>query len=124
MGEYGIDQLKDICLTLVQLGIKLEEATAEDSAKGAKIALTEGVALLVFLIPKAISHAGNVSQIKDEFMDLDQVELDELKTFIAEKLDLQNDEVEALVEAALDWVDSTNDLRLAVKDILKKEEEV
>ena len=37
-----------------------------------------------------------------------------------EKLDLENDKVEALIEAVLDWADSTNDLRLAVKDILKK----
>ena len=120
--EFGIDELKEICLTLVQLGIKLEEATSEDSAKGGKIALTEGVALLVFLIPKAISHAGNVQQIKDEFLNLNSAEIDELKNYIAEKLDLLNDEVEALVEAALDWVAATNDLIVAVKGILKKEE--
>ena len=119
--EFGIDELKEICLTLVQLGIKLEEATSEDSAKGGKIALTEGVALLVFLIPKAISHAGNVQQIKDEFLNLNSTEIDELKNYIAEKLDLLNDEVEALVEAALDWVAATNDLIVAVKGILKKD---
>ena len=122
--EFGIDKLKDICLTLVKLGIKIEEATAEDSAKGEHIALTEGVALLVFLVPKAIAHAGDVAQIKKEFLNLNSDETDELKNFIAEKLDLVNDKVEALVEAGLDWVDATNDLRLAVKDILKKVEGV
>jgi len=118
-----IDYLKDICLTLVQLGIKIEESTDPDSPRGEKIALTEGVALLVFLVPKAISYAGDADKIKDEFMDLDAGELDELSNYIAEKLDLKNDKVEALVEAGLELLTSINDLRLAVKDILKKDEE-
>ena len=120
--EFGIDNLKDICLTLVQVGIKIEDATDPDSPRGKKIALTEGVALLVFLVPKAISYAGDAAKIKDEFLDLDSDELDELIVYVAEKLDLKNDEVEALIEAGLDWVDSTNDLRLAVKDIRNKPE--
>ena len=119
--QFGIDYLKDICLTLVQVGVKIEEATDPDSARGEKIALTEGVALLVFLVPKAISYAGDAAKIKDEFMDLEQTELDELRTYIAEKLKLQNKEVEALIEAGIDWIDATNDLRLAVKGALNKE---
>ena len=115
--EFGIDKLKDICLTLTQVAIKIEEATDPDSPKGEKIALTEGVALLVFLVPKAISYAGDVGQIKDEFMDLDSEELDELKTYIAEKLDLENDKIEALVEAGIDWLDDTYDLIQAVRDL-------
>jgi len=115
--EFGIDVLKDICLTLSQVAIKLEEATDPDSAKGEKIALTEGVALLVFLVPKAISYAGQVGQIKDEFMDLDADKLEELKIYIAEKLDLENDKIEALVEAGLDWLDATYDLIQAVRDL-------
>ena len=121
MEEYGIEKLKDICLTLTQLGIKIEEATDPDSAKGEKIALTEGIALLVFLVPKAIGFAGDVEKIRNEFNNLSAEEIDELVLFIAEKLDLENDKIEKLVEAGLDWADSTNDLRLAVKDILKKE---
>jgi hypothetical protein len=119
--KFGVENLKDICLTLTKLGIKIEEATSEGSAKGEKIALTEGVALLVFLIPKAISYAGDASKIKDELFDLSADELDEIKDFISEKLDLQNDDVEELVEAGLDWADSTNDLRIAVKNIMNKD---
>jgi len=115
--EFGIDVLKDICLTLTQVAIKLEDATDPDSAKGEKIALTEGVALLVFLVPKAISYAGQVGQIKDEFMNLDADELGELKDYIAEKLDLTNDKIEALVEAGLDWLDATYDLIQSVREL-------
>lgn len=121
MEEYGIEKLKEIGLTLTQLGIKIEEATDPDSAKGEKIALTEGIALLVFLVPKAIGFAGDVETIRNEFNNLDSEETDELVVYICEKLDLENDKVEALIEAGLDWADSTNDLRIAVKDILKKE---
>ena len=119
--QFGIDYLKDICLTLVQVGVKIEEATDPDSARGEKIAFTEGVALLVFLVPKAISYAGDAEKIKNELMNLEQTELDELRIYIAEKLDLKNDEVEALIEAGIDWIDATNDLRLAVKGALNKE---
>ena len=115
--EFGIDLLKDICLTLTQVAIKLEEATDPESAKGEKIALSEGVALLVFLVPKAIAYAGDAGKIKDEFMDLDQAELDELKAYIAEKLDLENDKIEALVEAGIDWLDATYDTIQAVRDL-------
>lgn len=115
--EFGIDNLKDICLTLAQVAIKLEEATDPESARGEKIALSEGVALLVFLVPKAISYAGDAGKIKDEFLDLDSAELDELRIHIAEKLDLQNDKVEALVEAGIDWLDATYDLINTVRDL-------
>lgn len=115
--QFGIEKLKDICLTLTKLGIKIEEATDPESAKGEKIALTEGVALLVFLVPKAIAYAGDVGQIKDEFLDLDAAELDELKAYIAENLDLQNDKVEGLVEAGIDWLDATYDLIQSVRDL-------
>lgn len=120
MEEYGITKLKDVCLTLTQFGMKLEESLSEDSPKGKKIALSEAITLGVFIAPKAIGLAGDVEQIRNEFNDLSNDELEELKVYVAEKLDLENDAVEALIEAALDWADSTNDLRIAVKGILKK----
>jgi len=120
MEEYGIEKLKDVCLTLTQFGMKLEESLSEDSPKGKKLALSEAISLGVFIAPKAIGHAGDAEAIRNEFNDLSNEELDEIKEYIAEKLDLENDKVEALIEAVLDWADSTNDLRLAVKDILKK----
>ena len=119
--EFGIDKLKEIALTLTEFGMKLEQAFSEDSPKGKKLSLTEAIGLGIFIAPKAISLAGDIEQIRNEFNDFSNDELEELKDYIAEKLDLLNDEVEALVEAGLDWADSTNDLRLAVKDILNKE---
>ncbi len=122
MEEYGIEKLKEICLTLTEFGMKLEEAFSEDSPKGKKLSLGEAISLGVFIAPKAIGHAGDAEVIRNEFKDLDTEEMDELVEYVSEKLDLENDKVEALIEAGLDWADSTNDLRIAVKDILKKDE--
>ena len=118
----GIDTLKKVCLTLTEFGIKLEEALSEDSPKGKKLSLGEAISLGVFIAPKAIGHASEVQQIKDEFVDLDADELDEMIVYISDKLDLENDKIENLIEAAFVWLDATNDLRLTVKDIVKKEE--
>jgi hypothetical protein len=117
----GIDSLKKVALTIVEFGMKLEEALSEDSPKGKKLALSEAISLGVFIAPKAIGHAGDSEQIRAEFVDLDGDELDELVTYISDKLDLANDKVELLIEAGLDWLDSTNDLRLAVQAIIKKD---
>lgn len=119
--QYGIEKMKEICLTLTEFGMKLEEAFSEDSPKGKKLSLGEAISLGIFIAPKAISHAGDSEAIRNEFKDLSAEEMDQLVVYVSEKLDLENDKVEKLVEAGLDWADSTNDLRIAVKDILKKD---
>ena len=121
MEEYGIDKLKDVALALTEFGMKLEDALSEDSPKGKKLALSEAISLGVFVAPKAISLAGDAEAIRNEFNNLSGEEMDEIRIFIAEKLDLANDAVEELIEAGLVWIDATNDLRLAVKGILKKD---
>ena len=122
MEEYGIDKVKEASLVLVEFGMKLEEALSEDSAKGKKIALSEAISLGVFIAPKAIGLAGDAEALKQEFGDLSTTEIAEINYYIAEKLDLDNDKVEALLEAGFEWAVSTNNLRVAVKDILDKEE--
>lgn len=120
MEEYGIDKLKEVLLSMIQFGVKFEEVTDEDSPKGKKIALTEWFEIGVFVVPKVIAYASDVEQIRNEFNDLSGSEVDELVAYVAEKLDLENDKVEALIESVLEWADSTNDLRLAIKDIRTK----
>lgn len=119
--KFGIEKLKEICLTLTEFGIKLEEAFSEDSPKGKKLSLGEAISLGIFVAPKAIGHAGDAEAIRNEFNDLSTEEIDEIVVYISEKLDLVNDKVEALIEAGMEWADATNDLRIAVKDILKKD---
>ena len=54
---------------------------------------------------------------EQRLLDLDADELDELKAHIADKLDLENDKIEALVEAGIDWLDATYDLIQSVRDL-------
>jgi hypothetical protein len=121
--EYGIDVLKEVFKTAIEAGIKIEESLAPDSPKGEKFSLLqEGIPLFVFLLPKVISHIGNADLIKEQFLDLSQAEVDELKAFLVEEIELENENVEALIEAVIDWLDATNDFRLAVKDLVKGSE--
>ena len=119
--QYGITKMKEICLTLTEFGMRLEGAFSEDSPKGKKLSFGEVINLGIFIAPKAIGHAGDIEAIRNEFNDLDTEEMDQLVAYVSDKLDLENDKVERLVEAGLDWADSTNDLRIAVKNILKKD---
>ena len=121
MAAYGIDKVKAASLVLVEFGMKLEEFTSEDSAKGKKIALSEAISLGVFIAPKAIGMAGDIEALKQEFGDLSTAEIGELNDYIAEELDLENDLVEELLEAGFAWAVATNDLRVAVKRIRNKE---
>ena len=57
----GIETLKKVLLTLVEFGIKIEEALSDG-----KINLGEAISLGVFIAPKAIGHAGEIQQIKAE----------------------------------------------------------
>ena len=111
--QYGIETLKDISVDLAKFGMKVEDAL-EDK----KLSFAEAISLGVFAAPKAIAHAGEAEQIKNEFRDLSATESQELAAHIAGELDLQHDKVEAVIEAGLEWAAATNKLRLVVKEAL------
>lgn len=122
MEEYGIEKLKEVSLVFVETAIKLEDAFDPESPKGKKFSLLqEGIPIFVVLLPKAIGFAGDMEEIKNEFHNLSPAEVSEINAYVAEKLDLDNDLVEALVEAVFTWGTATYDLVLAVKDILNKD---
>jgi len=115
---YGIEKLKEITTDTINFSMKLVEATSEDSPKGKKLALTEVVTLLVFLFPKVVGYADDGQQIKNEILDLDDAEAQELSDHVAEKLDLENDKVEVLIESALDLLAEGKAFISKVKDVV------
>ena len=119
--EYGVDKVKEASLILVEFGMKLEEALAEDSPKGKKISLSEAISLGIFVAPKAISLAGDAEKLKNQIGDMSPEEIEEVSDYVAVELDLSNDEAEALIEAGVEWAVATNNLRVAVKNIRNKE---
>ena len=109
--EFGIEKLKEIGVDLAKFGMKVEDAL-EDK----KLSFAEAISLGVFAAPKAIAYAGDAEQIKNEVKDLSQEETEELVSHIADKLDLQHDKIEAVIEAGLEWAAATNKLRLVIKE--------
>jgi hypothetical protein len=63
----------------------------------------------------------NAAEIKEELDDLDMFEMDELKEHIKVEFDIIDDELESLIEDALDLLKEAADFGLRVKAALKKE---
>lgn len=108
---YGIDKLKEVGTDLAKFGMKIEEAL-EDK----KLSWSESLGIGVFAVPKVVKYIGDAEQIKNEFNDLDAAESDELAAYISEKLDLEADKIEAVVEAGLDVISSLNNLRITIQE--------
>ena len=107
---FGIEKLKEVGLDLVKFAVKVEDAL-EDK----KLKFTEAIGLGIFAVPKAMNHAGDAATIKAEIKDLSADELEELVVYIGEELDLANDSIEDVIEAALLWLAATNNVVYAVK---------
>ena len=107
---YGIEKLKDVGADLAKFGMKIEEAL-EDK----KLNWAEALSLGVFAVPKALKHVGDAEQIKNEFRDLRGPENDELVNHIATELDLDADNVEAVVEAGFEALVALNNLRVTIR---------
>ena len=112
---YGIEKLKEVGADLAKFGMKIEDALDAEGPKGKKISLAEAVGLGVFAVPKALNHVNDAEEIRQEFKDLDPVEAGELSEHIADKLDLNVDSVENILEAGLDVLVSMNKLRVAIQ---------
>lgn len=93
---YGIEKLKEALLVL----IKFSEALDKRLDDG-KLSLVEGITLVPKLtkLPQIIA---DFESIKNEFLDLDEVEKAQISQFIKDELDLENDGVEALIESVFD----------------------
>lgn len=113
---HGIVKLKEVGTDVAKFAMKIEEAL-EDK----KLSFTEAIGLGLFAVPKAMNHVNDAEEIAQEMKDLDDNEAKELSEHIADKLDLQTDEVEGIVEAGFDWLVGTKKLVTKVRIALKKE---
>lgn len=91
----GIEQTKEMLI----FGFKLGEAF-ESSLKDGKFTLTD----LQNFLPAVMSAPAAFSQIEElpkELADLDANEMAALKTFVQQEFNLEDDELELKIEAAL-----------------------
>lgn len=92
--KFGIEETLEVLDAGISLGNAVDTALADDG----KVTWTEyGLFLPVITkLPKAIS---GIADVPKELTDLDESEQEQVKQFIADKLDLGNDAAEAKIEA-------------------------
>jgi hypothetical protein len=105
----GIDSIKALIGFGFDVAAKIKDITAEDSAGGKKITITEiiGSIGLITKIPALIREA---PEAYSEWLELDDTETVELKAFFADKFNLNNEKAEDAVEAAWGIVLSIGEL--------------
>ena len=108
MEKIGIENLKNVVTFSVNLGVEISKKLSDG-----KITFWEGLSLIPELkdLPGIISKA---SDIKAEFMGLDDSERDELLAFVKSEFDLTNNDAEVIIERSIETV--TN-IAMLVRDI-------
>jgi hypothetical protein len=114
----GIEKLKEAAKAVVDFGEKIEEALKDDG----KLTFVEGITIAVGSAPEIFSMVKDAGEIKDEFLDLDDIEREELSDFVASELDLNADGLEIVVEAGFELLVSLEGLVSAIKDAKEVEE--
>jgi len=108
--SLGIEKIKEVTKDAIAFADKLEDKLADG-----RLSWTEGISLAVSTAPDVFEAAINAAEIKAEFQDLTADEKQELADYIADELDLENDKVEAVAEAAIDLLLALDNLVQTVK---------
>lgn len=115
MSEFGIDKLKEALTFLAQFGKKIEDALADG-----KFTLIEGVTLGVSAVPQVFSLVTGATQLKQEYLDLDDTEREQLAAHLATQLDLSTGEkVEEIAEAGFEFLLALDAFIKTVRETLK-----
>ena len=94
---YGTENIKELLDYGFTWVMRIKEVKSADSPGGEKITWTEviGSVGLITKVPKII---GNAKDAKNEFLDLDDTEVMEMKLYFADKFDIPNDKLEETLE--------------------------
>jgi len=109
MEKFGIENIKKAVLFGIKFGTDTGKALADS-----KVTWDEYPVLLGDLMGAGpIVSSG--AALKDEINDLSEAESIELRDFINQNFDIPNDQLEAKIEASVNWLVATYDLYLAFK---------
>lgn len=111
MEKLGIENLKVAVIAVITLAEKIEDKNADDG----KISLGEALSVGVGSFGDIVKVVKSGKQIKDEFIDLDLAEKEELLSLIKDELDLDNDKVEDIVEKAVELLIDLDELIAAIR---------
>jgi hypothetical protein len=97
MGEFGTEAIKKFFGTVIDLGMGFEDAYADDN----KVKLQEAFSVLAGEALDILDIVRNIGQLKSELKEWDPTEREEVLQFVMEKLDLDNEKAEKVVERLL-----------------------
>ena len=113
--ELGIEKLQEFVFNLADLGMDVDK-----SLEDGKYQLNEILSDLIENIPEFVEDWKARKEILEQWKDADSVEKANLKTALAEHLDIRNDKAENLIEKLFALAMALDDVVDAYRD-LKKE---
>lgn len=99
METFGIENIKKALTFAGNITRAFTKALSDDG----KITGMEYFSIAMTL-PGITPIIKNIADIKDEYLDLDELELEELKIYFSSEFDIPNDDVEVKIEKAFDLV--------------------
>lgn len=109
--KLGIENLKLALIAAITLAEKVEEKFADDG----KISGLEALNVAVGSFGDVMRVIKSGTQIKGEYLDLDESERDELLSLVETELDLENDKIEVIVEKAIEFLFNLDELIQAIR---------
>jgi len=113
--ELGIEKLQEFVFNLADLGMDIDK-----SLEDGKYQLNEILSDLIENVPDFVEDWKARKEILEQWKDADSDEKANLKTALAEHLDIRNDKAENLIEKLFALVMALDDVIDAFRD-LKKE---
>lgn len=108
----GIKEIKEV-LTLMSSVIKAVDAATKNGLSW------DDFYHFVPVVPKVFPALEGIENVDDELFDLTEEELDELKVFVKDELDIPDNQVEMFIEKGLSIA---LDTAFLIKEIYKSEE--
>ena len=99
MEKFGVENIKKAIGAVINIGENVEQARDDG-----EVSLGEAISITVGAIPPMFNSVKNWNKIREEYNDLSNAERQEIKTWVQEEFDLEDDFVESKIEAAFDVV--------------------
>jgi len=96
--EIGIENIKSALKEVIEVGMTVAKATADG-----KITFAEGVAI-AWEAKDLVGIYKRIPEIKKEYENLETNDLEELKQYVAETFELDNDKTEEIIEKSFNLI--------------------
>jgi hypothetical protein len=108
--QLGIDKIK----LALQAGMNINKRISKAKADDGKVSVGEAIGISVTSLPDLYKTIKNGKQIKEQWLDMDDNERQELKQWFASGFDIENDKAEKKIEAIFNWIAVTSETIIVV----------